>query len=138
MYEKNSEITLYKKILVRSDSYAFVRNGLSCTKWSLFEMVFVRSDLTPNVHLSQNPPKLLIRIMSIYHGHITMLDRTNVHSFSRWNDRCTVRGPRHRWQILFWPQSPEFLSVGDLNIDKNSGACVLSSNYNATYILIEY
>ena len=29
------------KILVRSDTYAFVRNGLPCTKWSLFEMVFV-------------------------------------------------------------------------------------------------
>ena len=42
-------------------------------------------------------------------------------------------------QILFKPQSPEFLSVGDLNIDKNSDACVLTSiNYNATYILIEY
>ena len=35
-------------------------------------------------------------------------------------------------------RNAEFLSVGDLNIDKNSGACVLSSNYNATYILIEY
>ena len=35
---------LVQKILVRSYSYAFVRNGLPCTKWSLFEMVFVRSD----------------------------------------------------------------------------------------------
>ena len=45
---KNSGTTSYKKILVRSDSYAFVRNGLPCTKWSLFEMVFVRNDLTPH------------------------------------------------------------------------------------------
>ena len=44
---RNSGTTSYKKILVRSDSYAFVRNGLPCTKWSLLEMVFVRSDLTP-------------------------------------------------------------------------------------------
>ena len=36
-------------VLVRSDSYAFVRNSLHCTKWSLFEMVFVRSDLTPRI-----------------------------------------------------------------------------------------
>ena len=41
---KNSGTISYKKILVRSDSYAFVRSGLPCTKWSLFEMVFVRSD----------------------------------------------------------------------------------------------
>ena len=34
-----------------SDSYAFVRNGLPCAKWSLFEMVFVRSDLTPFYHV---------------------------------------------------------------------------------------
>ena len=40
---KNS-ITSYKKIIVRSDSYAFVRSNLPCTMWSLFEIVFVRSD----------------------------------------------------------------------------------------------
>ena len=40
---------LVQKILVRSDSHAFVRNGLPCTKWSLFEMVFVRSDCQSNL-----------------------------------------------------------------------------------------
>ena len=36
-----------QKILVRSYSYASVRNGLLYTMWSLFEKVFVWSDLTP-------------------------------------------------------------------------------------------
>ena len=38
---------LVQKILVRNDSCVIVRNGIFCTKWYLlYEMVFVRNDLT--------------------------------------------------------------------------------------------
>ena len=47
------QVHLIQKILVQSDSYAFVRNGLPCTKWSLFEMVFVRSDCQSLLVLQQ-------------------------------------------------------------------------------------
>ena len=50
LYEIECKIlgtTSYKKSLFEVTPYAFVRNGHPCTKWLLFEMVFVRSDLTP-------------------------------------------------------------------------------------------
>ena len=34
------QVHLVQKILVRSDSYAFVRNGLPCTKRSLYEVTW--------------------------------------------------------------------------------------------------
>ena len=51
MYVK-IQVPLPTKILVRSDSCVIVRNSLLCTKWSpMYEMIFVRNDLTPILYL---------------------------------------------------------------------------------------
>ena len=36
---------------VRYGTHACVRSGLPCRKWSLYKIVFVRSDLTPFVYI---------------------------------------------------------------------------------------
>ena len=52
VYEKNSGTTSFKKSLYEMtpvllyEMVSFVRNGIFCTKWSLYEMVFVRNGLT--------------------------------------------------------------------------------------------